>query len=326
MALRIRSAAVKKWMLVCGFWVVQGLVLFVLPGPMIEGSLESVVGTILEPGADYAFPALHVIVILMAAQAAMLYPVRRPRQKELKRHRLPGIKHVIGGFAIGSLVSVILAEPTRLVFGVTDEFLFPWIFVVWILCAGLCPLGTYVLWRRYPQQLPVGLSALIAAFFFGMLVVGVFEFGRSLAFVVTGTGMKFEGWEWALLGVLALSWAAFTPLLIAFCRRRPRDTAVSRMASLLFMGTIIEVAAIIPLDVMVRRKSDCYCGEGTFVALLICSVVGFFSLGPAIFLAPAMRRRKRRLSGRCEICGYDMSGVPDVDRCPECGAGWRDPG
>jgi rubrerythrin len=51
--------------------------------------------------------------------------------------------------------------------------------------------------------------------------------------------------------------------------------------------------------------------------------VGIVALGPAVLLPILSRRRKRWYAGRCDACGYDMTGTPSADRCPECGAGWR---
>lgn len=126
-----------------------------------------------------------------------------------------------------------------------------------------------------------------------------------------------------LLVVMGVSWLVFTLLLIRFCRAQPRETLLSRLASRLFLGTIIETAAIIPLDVMVRRKTDCYCFQGTFIALSICGAVGLFIAGPAVFLPILSKRRRRWHDGRCEVCAYDMTGCIDAERCPECGTGWR---
>lgn len=126
-----------------------------------------------------------------------------------------------------------------------------------------------------------------------------------------------------LLVVMGVSWLVFTLLLIRFCRAQPRETLLSRLASRLFLGTIIETAAIIPLDVMVRRKTDCYCFQGTFIALSICGAVGLFIAGPAVFLPILAKRRRRWHDGRCEVCAYDMTGCIGAERCPECGTGWR---
>ena len=128
---------------------------------------------------------------------------------------------------------------------------------------------------------------------------------------------------WALI-----SWAIATPLLIAFCRRGgrgsrgSRERPLSRAASTLFLGTVVETAAIMPIDVMIRRRTDCYCG-GAYLGLILCGSVGLLTLGPAILIPILARRRKRSPGGLCDVCGYDMRGCPAADRCPECGAGCR---
>jgi hypothetical protein len=132
-----------------------------------------------------------------------------------------------------------------------------------------------------------------------------------------------ELWWGGVMAVFFLSWAVATPLLLAFLRRRDHESGLARISSRLFLGSVIEAGAVIPLDVMVRRKASCYCGEGTLWALTMCWGVGTLVLGPAIWLIPLAGRRKRWYAGRCEACGYDMSGCLHAPSCPECGAGWR---
>ncbi len=132
--------------------------------------------------------------------------------------------------------------------------------------------------------------------------------------------------SWApwIIGIAAaISWCVATPLLIAFCKGGKREDLLHRLAGALFVGTIVEVAAIIPLDVLVRRKESCYCWAGTYIALLVAGGVGLVFLGPMILLPVLMRRRKRWYEGRCELCGYDMSATLKAERCPECGTGWK---
>jgi hypothetical protein len=126
-----------------------------------------------------------------------------------------------------------------------------------------------------------------------------------------------------VLGTLAVSWVMGTYLLVAFCQPGRRECLLRRLSARLLTGTIVEVAAIIPLDVLVRKRESCYCGAGTFLGLIACGAVGLFALGPAIILPLMIRRRKRWYAGLCESCGYDMSGMPTADRCPECGLGWK---
>lgn len=209
-------------------------------------------------------------------------------------------------------------------------------YVLWALAAaaGLMLAQAVFVWpvrrpvsraeRGWPVLVSLGLAGLGAALVFVGLAFGLME----VIELVGGEGSDLDqaAWQAAWWGGLGLGWLVATPLLIAFARGRRagrRETMLGRIAARLFLGTIIETAAIIPLDVMVRRRTDCYCGEGTFYALLICGGVGTFALGPAIWLPLLARRRKRWYEGRCDACGYDMRGTPAAERCPECGAGWR---
>ena len=131
-------------------------------------------------------------------------------------------------------------------------------------------------------------------------------------------------WSAALFfGVLiGVQWVVFGFLIVCFVRRGQRERVLGRFASSLFLGTSLEVLALIPLDVMVRRKTSCYCWSGTFYGLMWASGVGLFALGPMIVLPLVHRRRKRYYMQRCDACGHDMRGHLDADACDACGAGW----
>lgn len=177
-----------------------------------------------------------------------------------------------------------------------------------------------------------------------MAAAGAGIVGLATALVLSvGQGLDLAGvalprWPERMLGGWGLlitwcllCWIIATPLLTAFCRRRLRagshwEDVLYTISARLFMGTIIETAAIMPLDVLVRRKQSCYCWAGTYFALTICGAIGLVLVGPLIMLPALSRRRKRWYAGRCDCCGYDLSGLLDrggPDRCPECGAGWR---
>jgi len=123
--------------------------------------------------------------------------------------------------------------------------------------------------------------------------------------------------------VVLLGWSIATPLLLRFTRPGRKESVLARLAKKIFLGTIVEVALLIPLDVMVRRKTSCYCWAGSYWALTLCGFIGVFALGPAVFLPILAKRRKTWYTGHCGVCSYDMSGTPDALRCPECGTGWR---
>lgn len=199
-----------------------------------------------------------------------------------------------------------------------------------IVGASLAALQSIFLWPvRKPGLKRTGRSAWttlgLASFAGVALVIALIASGIETALTLFNMPELLE-WKtvfWGLVALQAVGWATATPLLVAFSRRERQEGTLARWSARLLTGTIVEVVAIVPLDVMIRRKHDCYCAAGTFWALAICGGVGLFALGPAIYLPILMKRRKRWYGGHCEVCGYDMSGTPNADKCPECGTGWR---
>lgn len=174
---------------------------------------------------------------------------------------------------------------------------------------------------RSSQSASLYVSIAIAGCLIALLVAAAI---LAVAQVVHAEEDVFEHFDPTMsVATLAVSWAVATPLLLAFVAKGPREAVLRRLSARIFIGTIIEAAAIIPLDVLVRRRNDCMCAAGTYIALIVCAAVGLFVLGPAVFLPLIARHRRRWHAGRCEVCNYDMSGCKDADRCPECGAGWR---
>ncbi len=199
-----------------------------------------------------------------------------------------------------------------------------------IVGASLAILQTLFLWPvRRPGLKRTGRSVWItmglAAFAGIALLIALVAAGIEVALTLLNAPELVE-WEivfWGLIIMQGVGWVTATPLLVAFARQERQESTLARWSARLFTGTVVEVVAIVPLDVMVRRKNDCYCAAGTLWALAICGGVGLFALGPAIYLPILMKRRKRWYGGHCEVCGYDMSGTPNADKCPECGTGWR---
>jgi membrane protein implicated in regulation of membrane protease activity len=167
--------------------------------------------------------------------------------------------------------------------------------------------------------LSLGVAALAMAMLGAGFIFVLLELSGVWAPMTENTALSL----WLVFLIPLPCWLVFTPLLYAYIRKRRDHDGLSRISAGLFVGTVVESLAVIPLDVMIRRRTDCYCGESTFWTLLFCGTVGVFAFGPALFLPLLARRRKRWFASRCDWCGYDMSGSMDADRCPECGVGWR---
>lgn len=125
------------------------------------------------------------------------------------------------------------------------------------------------------------------------------------------------GWSFwiVLVGLPWIFWFAVFAVLLA----GRWSSGFGWMYRTLVAGTFAEVLFTVPVDVMVRRRTNCYCNEGTFWALIIGGTSALWTFGPGVvllFVAVRMQRRVR--TGVCVACGYDLRGLPEP-RCPECG-------
>ncbi|MCA9285063.1 MAG: hypothetical protein KDA22_07615 [Phycisphaerales bacterium] len=164
-------------------------------------------------------------------------------------------------------------------------------------------------------------SAFIAALLVLGLAGALVEAGQWL---VAGEEFAVEdGIVWWILplAVLPVSWFPLSILLARFARRGRSATALDRLAAAVFAGTVAEVLVVLPLDVMVRRRTNCYCSTGSAHALWLASVALVWLTGPGIFLAVTSRQRRRWFDDECPKCGYRRGPSPG-DRCPECGSPW----
>lgn len=327
----------RRMLSIAGYWLAQGLVIYAGWPVLFELKVVLHLDTWWEQISDpeYAWRAAALILGLTAMQAAFVRPVLPPR---IKMH---GGKRTTMGERLGAALSQ-AASALALSFGLSLVALLAAIVVRgwdvieftpsvqvsedFILFGGMAA-GTVVLtpilmWRCR-RSTPLWLSLMIAGLAICAMIVALVAAVLEGYEQFIGPDLSENVVRWAVFVPVLAGWPVSTLLLIAFVRRGPRESRLSRIASMIFLGTAVETAAVIPLDVLVRKRSTCYCGEGTFWALMLLGSAGLFALGPAIYLLPFGRRRKRWLQGRCEVCGYDMKATPGARRCPECGSGWR---
>jgi hypothetical protein len=124
--------------------------------------------------------------------------------------------------------------------------------------------------------------------------------------------------------VMLVPWAIWF-VIFAFIWSAQWITLFRRIYKILIAGTILELIVTIPIDVKIRKQTQCYCGEGTFWGMGFGLAVAFCTFGPAMALLYLARYTQRmKLPPICQNCGYDIRGLPEP-RCPECGTPF-DPG
>lgn len=211
---------------------------------------------------------------------------------------------------------------------ITDDEYLPWMLVTLAVVTLLQWLYLHPVREPSGTRRPVNLfwsvsvGGLVVALSVSALLAGVTGVMRDLG----GLDKSFdEPIAWTVIGTFLMTWMVGTPLLAAFVRRSSLpDDGLTRVATVLFAGTVLEILAAVPLDVLARRKEDCVCARGTFWTILFGVAGGVVMLGPAVFLVLLARRRRRWPGGRCLACGADVGEDLRVPRCPACGAGWAE--
>jgi hypothetical protein len=172
-------------------------------------------------------------------------------------------------------------------------------------------------WPRATKRTPMALS--LAA---GALAIAMLTFG--LLGIVLNALDVWEGFmnrlELEVFWVLAIIWEVWLILFAAMWAGQQWFGGFKKLYKLLIAGTFLELLITIPIDVQVRKRTNCYCGEGTFFALVITSTLAIWSFGPGLVLLFLTRRLQRDgYFSLCGKCGYDLRGTAEK-RCPKCAA------
>ncbi len=122
-----------------------------------------------------------------------------------------------------------------------------------------------------------------------------------------------------LPGVLLLS-AMWTALLWKAGNTRDPNGIVL-LTRQLFAGTAIELALSVPLYLLARRKTDCFCSLGAFWSLIL-GIIGILWLcGPLCVLLLTRDARRYWARAACRHCGYPRR--TDTQCCSECGVAFE---
>jgi hypothetical protein len=168
-----------------------------------------------------------------------------------------------------------------------------WILLLWGIallqsCLLLIPLPVTV---ASGEKTPLGPRVIAAAFLGGLfLAIPLFASVDLYYLSATADSKAYNAMPFvlAVLGVWALSWLIWTPILLH--RSRGQADAVERFVGKNIAGSAVGLALTLPWYFVLRRKHACFCGLGTFWAL----VFGLWSLlvvgGPLLFVLARDRR------------------------------------
>jgi len=168
-----------------------------------------------------------------------------------------------------------------------------WILLLWALALLQASLLTLPLpvSSAPGAKVPLGPRVIAAAFLGGLFIAIPLLASVDLYYLSAKTDPKGYDAEPYVLGVLAawaLSWLIWTPILLH--RSRGQADAVERFVGKNIAGSAVGLALCLPWYFVLRRKQSCFCGLGTFWAL----VLGLWSLlvigGPLLFVLARDRR------------------------------------
>jgi hypothetical protein len=127
---------------------------------------------------------------------------------------------------------------------------------------------------------------------------------------------------WVGLGMMLCTWIVWTTMLLQAMRRGALGW-LPRTIRRLIAGTFLELALVLPLYLLVRRRFDCWCALPSFWSVTFAMGALLTLTGPGVVL---IWRRRAGLPtdawiDRCLICGYRRA--PESGPCcPECGQRW----
>lgn len=204
-------------------------------------------------------------------------------------------------YAEMGLESVFLVVALLTFFGVQGLFLI-----------GMPPLR----WPRPVHRKPMWMALCAAA-----LAVAILTFGLIMTFM-----SLLDVWKSAtesigghLFWAIPITWAIWL-VIFAFMWSGQRLGGFQRIYKTICAGSWLEILITIPIDAQVRKKTNCWCGEGTFFALVAGSTVALWSFGPGIVLLFLTRRLQREgYFSTCGECGRDLDSATEK-RCPHCNA------
>jgi hypothetical protein len=167
--------------------------------------------------------------------------------------------------------------------------------------------------RRTPMWLSLAAGALVAA----LLTFGLAATAMSAFDVWDRVTESFGGYFY---GILLLSWVLWLALFAFLWAGQRWLGGFTTLYKTLLAGTWLEILITIPVDVQVRKRTNCWCDQGTFFALVIGCTVALWTFGPGLaFLFLTRRLQREGYFSLCRKCGNDLASA-STHRCPHCNA------
>jgi hypothetical protein len=166
-------------------------------------------------------------------------------------------------------------------------------------------------------------SSLIASIAGSFLVVGfaagVFSFITSFLLDNQTTD---EYYVPVFMYSIGAAWIVWSVLLLMYIKRKNYDpSGLVRITSWMFAGSVVEMLLMIPFNVMVIKRTDCYCATGSFLSLTLSVFATLWLFGPFMVILLAWRKRPWT-KDHCFSCGYPRK-VRDAKECSECGVSFK---
>ncbi len=230
-------------------------------------------------------------------------------------------------------------EPSAWIYSVISATVFVTSQIVFIIPMATPPKLTTKGRSLRLQMLMAGLLGTILTVVFAMLVASFItsivldqakEDEWGYAFMLFSGAWLFDIWHvrWedlqdpmflGNLGFVLTTWCVWSFLLWNHIKRSKHDPNVlENFTGKLFAGSLVEILLAIPLFVMVKRKTNCYCETGSFGALMMAVMACLWLFGPFMFIVLVWRKRPWTRT-HCFACGYPRK-IKSATTCSECGS------
>lgn len=208
-------------------------------------------------------------------------------------------------------------------------------FVAWSLWAIFCglqygflaPVERPVISNGKGKHPFIWISSIVAGLICGALLCGLFFLFGDILHLVGLLTSNTAANAVLILGLLIMlvSWGFSTYFISGFLAKGPLHQRLGKVSGTLFIGSVADVIASIPIVALINKKHSCICESFSFMTMIAGTALGFFLTGPGILLLLLRRRSRAANHLICTVCGHDRRHDLNRDQCGGCGSGWKVP-